>query len=146
MPSAAVPTGALGVVTAVSQVGRRRRQQCPANAKGSGPHRDRAPFRVGPISDSLVQATQVPSNQHPGSISEHLVRVARLVRSTYESAESSFRLNSDGSIAGYRYRSGSIASKSVRMRVGSTSSLASMLCTSARSCSKPRSIFDSACE
>ncbi len=33
-----------------------RRQQCPENAKGPGPYRDREPFRVGSISEHLVRS------------------------------------------------------------------------------------------
>jgi hypothetical protein len=38
---------------------RRRRQRCPENAKGPGPYRGREPFRVGSISEALVQAVPV---------------------------------------------------------------------------------------
>jgi len=34
---------------------RQRRRNCPENAKGAGPCRDRAPFRVGSISEHLVR-------------------------------------------------------------------------------------------
>lgn len=51
-----------------------------------------------------------------------------------------------GSIAGKRYSSGSIASKSSPSFAGSTCPESTMLRTSARSKSKPRSSFDSACE
>ena len=69
---------------------RRRRQHCPADAKGPDPYRGREPFRVGSISASLVRTSGLepppclhmtrPSTSYAREIRSARVQIVRFVR------------------------------------------------------------------